>query len=144
MSAGRHILIGKRTAQNRRQAMTTPAPVTLPAQPPPDTTFRIDPAPGSQLDTLMDRHATAKARKKEAAEEFDAIDAEVKALTTVVVPEGTERIIIGGSQAGRAAMLLLWKREKRFNTRRFRETYQDLYESFRDWAGHWEMRELGG
>jgi hypothetical protein len=144
MSAGRHILVSKHTT-NRRQAMTTPAPVTLPAQPPePEKAFRIDPAPGSPLDVLMDRHSAAKARKKEAAEEFDAIDAEVKALTTVVVPEGTERITIGGSQSGRPAMLLLWKREQRFNTRRFKQAYADLYESFRDWAGHWEMRELGG
>ena len=124
--------------------MTHPAPVTLPAQPPADTTFRIDPAPGSPLDQLMDRRAAAKARKDEAERDFEAADAEVKSLTTAVAPQGTERIVIGGSTSGRPGMVLLWKREKRFNGKKFRETYQDLYESFREWAGHWEMREIGG
>lgn len=125
--------------------MTHPAPVTLPARPPDEgKTFRINPAPGSPLDQLMDRRAAAKARKDEAAAEFDAIDAEIKGLTTIVAPEGTERIVISGNpRSGRASMQLLWKREKRFNSKRFKAAYQDLYESFREWSGHWEMRETG-
>lgn len=124
--------------------MTIPAPVTLPAAPAAeDKAFRIDPAQGSPLDVLMDRRATAKLRMEEARAAFEDIDAEVKSLTTVVVPEGTERIVIGGSPSGRPSMVLLWKREKRFNSKAFRQAYKDLYESFREWAGHWEMRETG-
>jgi hypothetical protein len=85
--------------------MTYPAPAA--AQRREKRAFRIDPAPGTPLDDLMNQRDAAKARLDAAQKDYDSVDADIKNLTTMAVPEGTERIVIGASPS-RPQMTLTW------------------------------------
>ena len=92
--------------------MTHPAPAT--PQRREKNTFRIAVTPGSPLDQLMDRREAAQllldqaeAAVRDAKAAYGAIEDEIKARTTLAVPDGTERIVITGN-AGRPARNLTW------------------------------------
>lgn len=127
--------------------MTTPATQQdQPAAPPPAP--RVDPVPGSPLDQLMNQRQAAKEALAEAEKRFDALDAQVKAQTTLAfmnpaTGEVPARIIIGGSPV-RDDMVLAWKPERRFDVKSFAAADPVTYEAYRKPGGHWEIRKLGG
>ena len=123
--------------------MTHPAP--LAQQRRPKRTFRIDPAPGSPLDQLMNRKDAAKARLDEAQADFDAVDAEIKAQVTMAVPEGTEKIVISGGTS-RPPQALTWHEGKWYAPVQWLKDYAPaVWEASRKQGrGYWGWGKPGG
>lgn len=111
-------------------------------EPIPRKRLTVVPDPGSLLDDLITRQRAAAAAEEEAKDRKEGLSAQIKALLSEA-HEGIEVFDIAGAPH-RPAMTMSWFSTVRLNTTRLKEERPELYATYAEFGGRWDLRKARG
>jgi hypothetical protein len=104
-----------------------------------DPRFVIPAGPGTRLEQLLASYEPVKAAYEEAKARLDALTDALKAEMSAAAPEGSTDMVLDGGPA-LPRVRVSWKQPYRFDVKRFRTDYPQIYVKYETRGGHWELR----
>lgn len=113
--------------------------MTTPTDRPPPKTETLDVDKDSRLYQLLETYAALLPEYEDVTQRHNDLKTAIK--TEMESRRSTQDITTVRASSQRFAAVMVWKVARKFQTTKFKAAHPDLYESFREAKGNWELRK---